>query len=440
MQIDSHENPLTTKSADAARILDASIEQHLSYGPNPGILFTSMNHDPEDPYLNAQCAAMHMGLEAAAGFRAARPFLASAAMGLENVDITDRERRFIEATLAFSRRDAHAAADILTGVVRDYPTDISAAKWAQYYHFNLGQARGMLDVAEAILPALEGRPYVHGMQAFALEQTGSFEAAEAAGRRAIDICNADPWAHHAVAHVMEMQGRVEEGEAFMRSHALTWDAAGIFIREHNWWHIALFLLDREDHVGALAIFDEHLWGEWPEFSQEQIGAVSALWRMELRGIDVGTRWLEVAEKIAEREFEHVQPFHDLHYIFALARSGKDDLVTEFLASQKRRAESLDDPLRSVWMDLCLPLAEGVAAYATEDWTRAHDLMDPLIKDLPRVGGSHAQRDLFVQSWIETLLRTGRYSAATRVLERRQTIRPSVIATQKLLDRARSLQA
>lgn len=440
MQIDSHENPLTTKSPEAARILDASIEQHLNYGPNPGILFTSMNHDPEDPYLNAQCAAMHIGLEAAEGFRAARPFLARAAEGLESADITDRERRFIEATMAFSRRDGHEAADILTAVVRDYPTDISAAKWASYFHFNLGQARGMLEVAEAILPALDGRPYVHGMHAFALEQTGSFEAAEAAGHRAIEIRRADPWAHHAVAHVMEMQGRVEEGETFMRGHASSWDAAGIFIREHNWWHIALFLLDREDHVGALKIFDDHLWGEWPEFCQEQIGAVSSLWRMELRGIDVGDRWGPVGEKIAERGFEHIQPFHDLHYIFGLARSGRHDVVEEFLVSMDHHASSLEGPLATIWQARCLPMARGIAAYAEGRFDKAFELMDPLIDGLKTIGGSHAQRDLFVQSWIETLLRTGRTSAAIEVLERRQTIRPGVIATQKLLDRARSLQS
>lgn len=439
MQIDAHENQLTTSSPQAARIFDTYVEQHLGYGPNPGIIFTAMNHDAGDPYLNAQCAAIHMGLEAAEGFRAARPFLGQAEQGLGQTDISDRERRFIEATLAFSRRDAHGAADILTGVVHDYPTDISAAKWAQYYHFNLGQAGGMLEVAQAILPALEDRPYVHGMQAFALEQTGAFEAAEEAGRRAIDIRRADPWAHHAVAHVLEMQGRIEDGEVFMRDLAPLWDDAGIFIREHNWWHIALFLLDREDHAGALKIFDEHLWGEWPEFGQEQIGAVSSLWRMELRGIDVGGRWNEVSEKIAERGFEHIQPFHDLHYIFALARSGKNDLVDEFLRSMEAHAESLEGPLAHVWADFCLPLARGITAYATEDWARAFELMDPLIKSLHKIGGSHAQRDLFVQSWIEALLRTGRTGAAVEVLERRQTIRPGVIATQKLLDRARALR-
>lgn len=437
MQKDSHDNDLSTTSPDAAALFDAYVEQHLNYGTDPGVIFKALNFDPGNAYLNAHCAAVHMSLEAAEGFRAAQPFLKTMEACAGDPALNDRERRYIEATRAFARRDTPVAADILSAIVHDYPSDISAAKWAQYQHFNLGQAGEMLKVSLAILPALEGRPYVHGMHAFALEQTGNFEEAVAQGRRAIDIHRADPWAHHAVAHVMEMQGRVEAGEAFMRDLSDVWDGAGIFIREHNWWHIALFLLDREDYAGALEIFDARLWGEWPEFCQEQIGAVSALWRMELRGVDVGARWAPVGEEIARREFEHMQPFHDLHYIFGLARSGRRGLVGEFLASMKSHASNLEGSLGTVWSDLAVPMAEAIAAYADENWEEAHGLMDPLIPQLKRIGGSHAQRDLFVQSWIDTLLRTGRKSAAVAVLEKRQTVRPGVVATQKLLDRAKS---
>jgi tetratricopeptide (TPR) repeat protein len=436
MQKDSHDNEISSSAPQVARIFDTYVEEHLNYGNDPGVIFKALNFDPDNAWLNAHCAAIHMSLEAAEGMRAAQPFLEVAAKGADDPDLGDRERRFIAATLAFARRDTPEAARLLTRIVHDYPTDVSAAKWAQYQHFNLGQASGMLEVAQAMMPALEGRPYVHGMHAFALEQTGNFEAAEAAGRRAIDIRRADPWAHHAVAHVMEMQGRIKEGEAFMRDLSDVWEGAGIFIREHNWWHIALFLLDREDYAGALDIFDTRLWGEWPDFCQEQIGAVSALWRMELRGVDVGARWQPIGEEIAKREFEHMQPFHDLHYIFGLARSGQSALVKEFITSMEAHAAAPDNPLAPVWSNLGVPMAKAIAAYADENWQEAHALMDPLIPKLKSIGGSHAQRDLFVQSWIETLLRTGQRSAAVEVLEKRQSVRPGVVATQKLLDRAR----
>lgn len=434
MIIDVHENALTTSSAQAAKIFDAYVTQHLNYGPNLGLIFDAINEDPDDPYLNAQGAVVHMALEAAEGFRAAVPFLERAEPGLTPGRVTSRERDFIEAAHAFSRHDNHLAADILSASVRRNPTDISAAKWAQYHHFNLGQAEHMLEVAETLLPALEGRPFVHGIHAFTLEQMNEFERAEEEGRRAISICREDPWAHHAVAHVMEMQGRVEEGEAFMRTLAPVWDSSGIFIREHNWWHIALFLLDQENLKGALEIYDAHLWGEWPEFGQEQIGAISALWRMELRGIDVGDRWQSVGAKVAEREFEHVQPFHDLHYIYGLTRSGEVARAEDFLASLRENAANRQNGGLVIWNEICLPLAEALHAYGSGDDEKAFELLDPLIPRLRLIGGSHAQRDLFVQSWIDLMVKTGRNSAARDVVEKRIKARPDVIATKRQLER------
>lgn len=434
MTIDAHDNALTTLSDEATRVFDAYVEQHLNYGPDLGIIFDAIRHDPEDPYLNAQGAVVHMALEAAEGFRAARPFLDRAAPGLTAGRVTSRERDFIEAAFAFAEADSHLAADILTATARRYPTDVSAAKWAQYHHFNLGQAEGMLAAAEAVLPALEGRPFVHGMHAFALEQMGDFVGAEAEGRRAIEIEREDPWAHHAVAHVMEMQGRVEEGEAFMRALSPIWDKAGIFIREHNWWHIALFLLDQERFDEALAIYDERLWGEWPEFGQEQIGAISALWRMELRGVDVGSRWESVGAKVAEREFEHVQPFHDLHYIYALTRSGETVRAKDFLTSLRANAEIRQNGSRAIWAGTGLPLAEALNAYGEGRFEEAFEAIDPLIPRLQLIGGSHAQRDLFVQSWIDLMVKTGRMSAAREALEKRIEARPEVISTRHQLEK------
>ena len=62
---------------------------------------------------------------------------------------------------------------------------------------------------------------------------------------------------------------------------------------HNWWHLALFLIDLDRGDEALALYDARV-GRVEGFSEDQINAVSLLARLELRGVDVGDRWADVA--------------------------------------------------------------------------------------------------------------------------------------------------
>ena len=237
--------------------------------------------DPDCAFVNAHAAAVHMALEAATGFRAARRYLTRARGRAKSA--TAREQAFVAAIYKWWRGDTRAALKDLRQLVTAYPADIVAAKWAQYLAFNIGDAGAMCAVAEAVMPAHRTTAEARGMLAFGFEQTDRFEEAEDAARHALSLKAAEPWAHHAIAHVMDTQGRIDEGIAFLTHHAPAWRDRGIFVREHNYWHLALMHLDRDEHAAALAIFDDRLWGEWPEFAQEQIGAISALWRLELRG-------------------------------------------------------------------------------------------------------------------------------------------------------------
>ena len=139
-----------------------------------------------------------------------------------------------------------------------------------------------------------------------LNKTTALSEAEDEGLRAFEIAMDDAWAHHAVAHVMETQGRAKDGARWLDHCAHTWREKGVFIREHNWWHAALFRLAALGaHDEALQIYDKYLWGAWPEFPQEQIGAISMLLRMELRGVDVGERWTPVVKQARMRSGEHI---------------------------------------------------------------------------------------------------------------------------------------
>jgi hypothetical protein len=223
---------------------------------------------------------------------------------------------------------------------------------------------------------------------------------------ATEIAIDDAWAHHAVAHVMETEGRAREGARWLDHCAHTWEKKGVFIRDHNYWHAALFQLSlgREDQ--ALAIYDARLWGAWPEFPQEQIGAVSMLWRLEMRGVDVGDRWEPVVAEARKRASENLFPFHDLHYLYALARAGEHAEADAFIAGLQRKAET---EASDVWGGLCLPAARALVCFARGDKAGAAETLAPILPDLHRIGGSHAQRHVFVETF-ETCLDETRSAA------------------------------
>ncbi len=395
-QRDCFDLPLTGADAEAARGYQRYVHEFLSYGANLRELFAVADAAPGAALLNAHAAALHLAFEGAEGWVNARPYLDR--MRCDEARATDRERLFCAAVEAWNARDYHAALASLDELTVRWPADLCAVKWGQYHAFNLGDQAALLRFGERARIVHEGGAYVHGMIAFALEQNHRLAEAEDEGLKAVEIAIDDAWAHHAVAHVMETQGRPRDGARWLDHCAHTWERKGVFIRDHNWWHAALFRLGMGRPDEALEIYDARLWGEWPEFPQEQIGAVSMLWRLEMRGLNVGDRWTPVVEQARARAGEHFFPFHDIHYLYARARAGEPDEAARLLASMEAHAEGLAGFARAAWERACLPAARGAFAFARRD----HDgVLAHLATALPRlqeIGGSHAQRHVFVEAY------------------------------------------
>lgn len=380
---------LTGSDSDGARGYDAYVTAFLSYGANLRDFFAVADANPGAPLLQAHAGALHMAFEAADGWDAATPYLER--MRAQQRGATERERLFCAAATCWQDKNFYGALAALDELTVRWPADLCAIKWGQYHAFNLGDQAALLRFGQRAHIAHENSPYAHGMIAFALEQNHRLREAEDEGMRATEIAIDDAWAHHAVAHVLETEGRAKEGARWLEHCAHTWERKGVFIREHNWWHVGLFQLALGDTDKALEIFDARLWGEWPEFPQEQIGAVSMLWRLELRGVDVGERWTPIAEQARARVDDHLFPFHDLHYLYALARAGTTQEADLFLDGLTAHC-AIDG--NKTWADVCLPAAQSVLAFARGQKREAREKLVPLLPDLHRIGGSHAQRHLF----------------------------------------------
>ncbi len=381
------------------------------------------------PLVQACCAALHMFAESGEAARNAAPFIEAARQS--PIQASAREQRFVEAVAAWVAGDVPRAIALHEEQAREHPRDLASLKLGQYHLFNLGNSPGMLRIALTALPAAAEVPYLHGMAAFGWEQCHLLGQAETAARHAIDLQPKEPWAQHALAHVMLTQGRITEGLDFMRAASNQWTGLNSFMVTHNWWHLALFALELDDADTVLALYDRQVWGVVKEYSQDQIGAVSLLARLEIAGVDVGERWQDVADHLALRLNDHVSPFLDLQYLYGLARAGRVE-ASMLLARIERFAGTAPAWSRTAWQQVVVPAARGLLAHAQGDWRGAIDGLGQALPHLQAIGGSHAQRDLFEQLHLDALVRAGQWAGAQHLLQQRANACPQSLRLQRQL--------
>ena len=381
---------LTTDDPAVVAAVDGLEAQLLRYGKAVADYLTSPAPESDCALALAYAAAVHLFALTAEGRSRALP-LAGRALRLART-ATERERLVVEAVAHWAAGDLARATAIHMGVARRWPADLISAKICQLHQLNAGDFAGMLGCTSALVGALPGNGWTLGMHAFALGQVGDHVEAERAGRRAAAL-NGDPWAHHAVAHVLDDVGRHGEGRAWMRAHAGTWESCSSFMYTHNWWHAALFHLDLDDPEGALDCFDARIWGVRKDYCQDQLNAISLLARLEMRGVDVGERWHDLSAHVAPRLHDHLNGFLDLHYVYALARAERTGEVGEMLRSLDAWASSC--PLSDARLKAIVPVAaRALVAHAQGNYERAAWLLRDVRPDFVRLGGSDVQRHLF----------------------------------------------
>ena len=151
-------------------------------------------------------------------------------------------------------------------------------------------------------------------------------------------------------------------------------------------------------------------------------SASFLWRWRLYGAapPLDQQWGEVAAH-ARRHFPEASlAFADLHAALAEAAIGDDEFVQRRIGGLHHLARDGRLPPGNVAPALCA----GAAALARGANAEAARLLEGALADLPRIGGSHAQREVFEDSLILAYLRSGQPASAEPLLRSRLSRRPS----------------
>ena len=362
-----------------------------------------------------------------------RPKAAQHLSDAEAATVTPRERGHSAALRAWLAGDLTGALRRWEDILAECPRDMLALRVAHAFHFDLGDSAGLRDSVARVLPAWPpespGYGYVLGMHAFGLEECGDYAATEAASRRAIAIDPEDAWSVHAVAHVMEMQGRRREGIDWLRGLEASWTKCTFFVHQ-VWWHLALFHLERD---AALAVYDDHVRDDFSDIALDIIDAASLLWRLEL--VDVGGRWIELADKAELHIGDRAYAFADAHFMMCLAAGGCRDAQDALLAGARAFAVERDATQAPIVHQVGVPLCEALAAFRAGEYERTVELLMPLRDDIRRLGGSHAQRDVFAHTVIAAALKCGRFDLARDLLAERTAFKPNSAPSWRLYARA-----
>jgi len=350
---------------------------------------------------------------------------------------TARERSLLGALDAVLRGEWTVASSILDRHHVAHPFDIVALQVGHLVDFYRGNARSLRDRIARVLPqwpaSMPGRGLLLGMLSFGMEESGQYAQAEDLGRQAVESQPLDCWAHHAVAHVMEMQARHADGIGWMTAREAHWAGADNFFQVHNWWHRALCHVELGQTREALALYDGPIRGARSAVAIDMVDASAMLWRLHLAGVDTGGRWQELAGAWDAHADGGSYAFNDWHAAMAWLGAGRErDVAT--LAKTLRSAGERSEAAR--WASgVGADLVEGFAAYWQGDHDTAIDRLWRGRSIANAFGGSHTQRDVIDLTLIEAAFRGGHARLAEALAHERLTTRPHSGMNRAFLGRA-----
>ena len=393
MIVDRFAGEHSTGSARSVAAFENAVWSVLAHRPQAAkSLDVALALDPTLTAAHALRGFCAVSLARRETIAAARRHLEQARAALSR-DASDGERALVEALALAVEGRLLRAAERLETRLSYHPHDILAFKLSHALRFMSGDAQGMLKATKSILSrwsnAQEGYGFLLGCHAFALEENGFYAQAEKAGRTAVEIEPFDAWGAHAVGHVHEMRATPDAGIDWLEQTRPLWAGCNNF-GGHMAWHLALCHVEKGRFDAALDLYDREIRAAHTEDFRDIANAVSLLWRLRQEKAEVGRRWDELGEIARRRAEDATLVFASLHGLLAALGARDFRTAARIRANLAERAKG-DGDQSSVASVVGLPIA---AQLAGDDACRN---AGQVVKSLAALGGSRAQRDIFLRA-------------------------------------------
>ena len=408
---------LSTTSAAAARHYQDGMDKLLSYGLGADESFAAAIAG-DDGFALAHAGSALFSLFQGDGATAKSSI--ERARGLA-AGVTRRERQHVEALAVIAGGESARGLGLIEEHVKEFPRDALLVNQAGST-IGLGGRADRETLRVAFIEALAGA-YGHdwwyqSALGFTYHEVGRYDESRRLSERSLAQYRGNANASHNIAHVCYETVDNEGGIAMLSDWLDGYDRQAPF-HCHLAWHLALFELQCGRPERSLAIYERDIApSSNPRLAM--IDGSALLWRFGLYDFQKGPLpWRRLAD-LAVRVTRPGFIFGDVHGALVYASVG-DAAAMSALISGLETLHAKGHPIAGA---VALPLVRGVAAYAAGDYAGALALMEPVDGEIHRVGGSHAQWELFEETMVVCLLRLGRLDQAQRLIRRRLNSRSS----------------
>ena len=416
---------LSTNSADAASAYREGVDLLLAAWPGAAEAFDrAITADPDFALAHIARGRIHTFYQQGDVARK------KAALARELVARhgSERERTHVETLALAIEGQIPAALASALAHVEAHPRDAIVMSLPMGA-FGLFAFSGMADHDQARVD-LAGR-YAHHYgddwwyltnHGWALTENGDVARGRAMTERGFEMRKANANAAHALLHAMFEDGSVADADALVTAWIPTYDRSGI-LHGHILWHQALGALEHGDAARALAIYAAVLKPSAtraPPLNAVTDGA-SLLWRLSAYGHAVSDDLWTEADAFAQRAFPKSSiPFADVHMALFAAATRNQAALEQRLGVIEKRLSDGKLPAGPV-----VPgIFRAMTAFAGGDYAGCVAHLEPVLDEVVRIGGSHAQREIVEDTFIVALMKSGDLGRARTRLDRRLHRRPS----------------